>query len=93
MNFGSFLGGGLPMPPMPPGLPNPFGGGGGGMVGGMGGGSDLNGMLPAQGGTGPGGAAQTDDSGYQQNLAGLLQMLGANQNQPRTTTISGGGLI
>jgi hypothetical protein len=44
-------------------------------------------------GGGLGGTIQTEDSGYQQNLAGLLQMMGANQNQPRTTVISDGGLI
>jgi hypothetical protein len=83
------LGGLLPMPPMPPGLPNPLGGGGGG--GGLG-----NTMQTQDGGGsggGLGGTIQTEDSGYQQNLAGLLQMMGANQNQPRTTVISDGGLI
>jgi len=101
MNFGGLFGGGggfsLPMPPLPPGLPSLPGLGGGGMSGG--GGSSLGGTMQTQsdggtGGGGIGGTIQTEgDSGYTQNIAGLLQMLGANQSQPRTTVISGGGLI
>lgn len=84
--IGDFIGGsgGLPMPPMPPGLPNPFGGGGSGMGGGGMGGGGLGGTTQTMGG---------GDLGYPQNIAGLLQMLGGNQNQPNANIVSGGGLI
>lgn len=83
---GGFVGGGglsslLPTGglPMPPGLP------------GMGGGGQ-----PQMGG-GFGGQSQTSNDqgelGYPQNLAGLMQLIGSNQQPQKMNLISGGGLI
>ena len=95
MNFGNifgggggiFGGGGLPTPPMPPGLPSLPGLPG---LPGMGGGGQ-----PSQGPPGGlGGTMQTqDEPGYQQNLAGLLQMMGGNQVNPANMNLTRGGLI
>ena len=85
-SVGGFLGGGglsslLPTGglPMPSGLP------------GMGGGQQQMG-----GGGGLGGTMQTGDQGelgYPQNLAGLMQLIGSNQQPQKMNLISGGGLI
>ena len=90
--IGVFSGGGglpglpnLPMPPMPPGLPGLPGFGGQQQQGQMGG-------MPS----GLGGTMQTQnagDLGYQQNLSGLLQMMGGNQANPANMNLMRGGLI
>lgn len=88
--IGGFLGGGLSSLlssgglPMPPGLPGMGGGGQQQMGGGFGGGF-----------AGPMQASQGDQGelGYPQNLAGLMQLIGSNQQPQKMNLISGGGLI
>ncbi len=84
MNLGSlFGGGGLPGLPSLPGLPGLPGMGGGQQ---QGGGMQQGGMMqPIQ----PG---QSEEM-YPQNLAGLYQMLGGQQQPQNMNLISGGGLI
>lgn len=83
-SVGGFMGGGglsslLPAGglPMPPGLPGMGGGGQQQMAGGG----------PMQTSGDPG------ELGYPQNLAGLMQLIGSNQQPQNMNLISGGGLI
>ena len=75
------------MPPLPPGLPS-LPGMGGGQASSLGGTTQ---MQPNNGGLG--GTIQTEDMGYLQNLAGLMQMMGGSQPGQNMSLISGGGLI